>query len=103
MHVDSSPARHKSHSIVWLVHRPCLVVLLAIEYSEDGKEQVDDVQVKRDSRSNLLLNMIMPHDKLGVDQDISAEDERCHRSVDELRSAVVGKESCHEAKKYEYP
>lgn len=55
-----------------------LIVLLTVEYPEDGEEQVDNVQVKGDSRSNLLLNMIVAHDKLGVYQDVSTEDERCH-------------------------
>ena len=103
MHAMSSLARHKSHSVMLLVLKACLVVLLAVEYPEDGKEQVDDVQVKRDSRSNLLLNMIVAHNELGVHQNISTENERCHRSVDKLRSAVVGKEGCHKPKKDEYP
>ena len=77
--------------------------MLAVEYPEDGKEQVDDVQVKGDSRSDFLLNMIMAHNELSVHQDIPTEDERCHRSVDELGSAVVGKEGCHESEKDEHP
>ena len=96
------PIRHKSHSIIPLV-RACLVVLLAVEDPEDGEEQVDDVQVKRDSRSNFLFNVIMAHNELGIHQDISTEDERCHGSVDKLGSAVVGKEGCHKSKQDEYP
>ena len=88
---------------MWFSPEPCLIVLLAVEYPEDGKEQVDDVQVKRDSRSNLFLNVIVAHNKLRVHQYISAEDERCHGSVDKLRSTVVGKEGCHESEKDEYP
>lgn len=83
--------------------RACLVVLLAVEYSEDGKEQVDDVQVKRDGRSNFLFNVIMAHNELGIHQDISTEDERCHGPVDKLGSAIVGKEGCHKSKKDEHP
>ena len=81
----------------------CLVVLLAVKNPEDCKEQVDYVQVKGDSCSNLLLNMIVAHDELGVDQDIAAEDEGCHGSIDELRSAVIGEECSHESEKDEYP
>lgn len=103
MPADPPPTYHRPHSVIWLVPTACLVVLLAVEYPENGKEQVDNVQVKRDSRSNLLLNMIMTHNKLSVHQDISTEDERCHGSVDELGSAVVGKEGCHKSKKDEYP
>ena len=77
--------------------------MLAVEYPKDGKEQVDDVEVERDSRSNLLLNMIVAHDKLGVHQDVSTEDERCHGSVDKLGSAVVWKEGCDKSKKDQYP
>lgn len=103
MHTLFSPIHPKSWSIFWLLPKACLIVLLAVEDPKDGKEQVDDVQVERDSCSNLLLNMIVAHNKLGVHQDIPTEDERCHRSVDELRSAVVGKEGCHKSKKDEYP
>ena len=107
----SNPPNHACHflpsqlqvSSVICLPQLTLVVLLAVEYPEDGKEQVDNVQVKRDSRSNLLLNMVVAHDKLSVHQNISAEDERCHGSVDELGSAIVGKESCHKSKKDEYP
>lgn len=80
-----------------------LVVLLAVEDSEDGKEQVDNVQIKRDGRSNFLFNVIMAHNELSIHQDISTEDERRHGPVDKLGSAIVGKESCHESKKDEYP
>ena len=69
---------HKHHSIVELILDLCLIVLLAVKNPEDGKEQVDYVQVKGDSCSNLFLNMIVAHDELGVDQDIAAEDEGCH-------------------------
>ena len=78
MHAHSFSTPHKYHSIVELILDLCLVVLLAVENPEDGKEQVDYVQVKRDSCSDLLLNMIVAHDELGVDQDIAAEDEGCH-------------------------
>lgn len=78
MNTDSSPSSRQCHSIIQLFSNPCLVVLLAVEYPEDGKEQVDDVQVKRDSRSNLFLNVIVAHDKLGIHQDISTEYEGCH-------------------------
>ena len=103
MHTLSSPTHHKSCSIFWRLPNACLIVLLAVEDPKDGKEQVDNVKVKRDSCSNLLLNMIVAHNKLSVHQDIPTEDERCHRSVDELRSAIIGEEGCHKSKKDEYP
>lgn len=51
-----------------------LVVLLAVEDSKNGEEQVDDVQVQADSSGNLLLNMVVSHDELGVDQNVSREE-----------------------------
>ena len=47
--------------------------------------------------------MIVAHNELGVHQNISAEDEGRHRSIDKLGSAIVGEESCHEPEKDEYP
>lgn len=75
-----------------------LVVRLAIEDSEDGEEEVDDVEVKTDGRSNLLLDMIMSHNKLCVHQDIARE-YKCHNArVYKLNRAVCREEPSHESK-----
>lgn len=103
MHANPFSTRHKFRLIVWLVPTVGLVVLLAVEYSEDGKKQIDDVKVKRNSCSNLFLNMIVAHYELGINQDIPTKDKRCYRSVDELGSAIVGKEGCYESKEDEDP
>lgn len=41
-----------------------LVVLLAVQNAQDGQEQVDDIEVQADSRGDLLLDMVVSHDKL---------------------------------------
>ena len=65
-HADSHPAHYRSPWTIWLFSKPPLIVLLAVEYSKNGEEQVDDIEVKRNSRSNLLLDMIVAHDELCV-------------------------------------
>lgn len=52
-------------------HLRDLVVLLAVENSEDAEEQVDDVKVKADRGSNLFLNMVVSHNELCIYQDVS--------------------------------
>ena len=74
-----------------------LIVGLAVEDSQNSEEEVDDIKIKADSGSNLLLDMVMAHNKLGIDQDITAEDEGGSTSVDELGGRVVGEESSHES------
>ena len=103
MHVDSLSAHPRCYLNVGLTPKSGLVVLLAVEYPENGKEQIDDVQVERDSRSNLLFDMIVTHNELGVHQNVTTEDEGCHRSVNKLGRAIVWKEGCNESKKDEYP
>lgn len=43
-----------------------LVVLGAVEDSENGKEQVNDVKVEADRSSDLLLNMHVSHNHLSI-------------------------------------
>jgi len=74
-----------------------LVVLLAVEDAQDGEEEVDDVEVKADGSRNLLLDLVVSHDHLGVDQNVSTEDESTDDSVSQLKSAGVGEEGGHEA------
>ena len=40
---------------------PDLVVVLAVEDSEDSKEQVQDIKIETDTGRNLLLNVVMSH------------------------------------------
>lgn len=74
-----------------------LVVLLAVQNSEDSQEQVNDVKVKRDRGCNLLLDVVVSHDELSINQNVAAEDEGADNAVAQLDSACVGEEGCHES------
>lgn len=80
-----------------------LVVLLAVQDSENGQEQVDDIQVERDGSCNLLLNMVVSHDELCVDQNVTTEDECTNNAVSQLNGAGVREEGCHEAEDDDNP
>jgi hypothetical protein len=80
-----------------------LVIVLAVEDSQDRQEQVQNVQVKADGCGNLLLNVVVANDKLGVYQDVSREDQRSDNTVAELDSARLGEEGGHEAEDDEHP
>ena len=80
-----------------------LVVLLAIQYPQNRQEEVDHVQVQADRRRDLLLNMIVSHDKLRVNQDVAAEDERSDNTVAELEAGRLREEPGHEAEEDEDP
>ena len=47
--------------------------------------------------------MIMAHHELSINKDVSTEDEGSNTAVDQLHCAVVGEESRHESKEYQYP
>jgi hypothetical protein len=57
------------------------VVLLAVQDPENSQEQVDDIQVKADRSSNLLLHMVMTHHQLRIHKDISAKDEGTYDTI----------------------
>lgn len=80
-----------------------LVVRLAVEDAQDGEEKVDDVEVQADGGGNLLLDMVVAHNHLGVDEDVAAEDEGSKASVDELAGRAIRKEHGHESKEDEAP
>jgi hypothetical protein len=46
---------------------PALVVVLRVEDPQNREEEVDDVEVQRDGRRNLLLHVVVAHDQLRVD------------------------------------
>lgn len=80
-----------------------LVVRLAVENTQNSEEQVDDVQVQADGGGNLLLNVVVAHNHLRIDEDVAAEDEGCESAVDELAGGAVGEEHGHEAEDDEAP
>lgn len=81
----------------------CLAVVLVAQNAQDGEEQVDDVQIQRDGGGNLLLDVVVAHDELGVDEDVAGEDERRDAAVHELQRAARGEEGGHEPEDDEEP
>lgn len=82
---------------------PTLVVLLAVQDSENGQEQVDDIEVERDGCCNLLLDMVVSHDELCIDQDVTTENECTNNAVSQFNGAGVREEGCHEAEDDDNP
>ena len=79
------------------------VALLAIQDPQDSEEQVNDIEIEADRRGDFFLYVIMPHDELGVHQDISAEDEGGDDTVDQLNGATVWEEGSHESENDQDP
>jgi len=48
-----------------------LVALLRVQDAQNGKKQVDDIEVQRNGRRNLLLHMVVPHNHLRVQQNVA--------------------------------
>ncbi|KAJ8132238.1 hypothetical protein O1611_g1383 [Lasiodiplodia mahajangana] len=82
---------------------PNLVIALAVEDSQDGKEQVDDVKVKANSGCNLLFHMVLAQDELSIDQDVPREDKGSETTINQLAGATVGEEGSHEAEDDQAP
>ena len=80
-----------------------LIVLLRVQNPQNGKEQVDDIEVQRDGSSNLFLNMVVAHNQLRVNKDITGEDQGADNAVSELDFAIIRKEHSHEAEQDENP
>lgn len=79
------------------------VVLLAVEYPQDSQEQIDDIQVERDSGGNLLFNVVVSHHELCIDQYIATEDQGSNGSVNKLHLAIGWEKGGHETKEYDCP
>lgn len=79
------------------------VILLAVKNSQNSQEQVNDVQIQTDGRSDLLFNMVVAQHELSIDQDIGAEDECADPAVNQLAGAGLRKEHVHEAEEDEGP
>ena len=80
-----------------------LIVVLAVQDSEDGEEEVENVKVKADACGNLLFDVIMSHDQLSVDEDIATEDQGRNHAIYQLDSLAAGEESRHETKDDQNP
>ena len=79
------------------------VVVLAVEDSQYGQEQIDDIKVQADGGSDLLLDVVVPHDKLCVHKNVARKDQCSDNTIDELDRLSVWKESGHEAEDDKYP
>lgn len=84
-------------------NRTSLVVVLAVQDAQNRHEQVQDIQVQRDSSCNLLLNMVVAHNQLRINEDIRREHQRTKHTVDKLEGAVERQENGHEAKEDHEP
>jgi len=80
-----------------------LIIALAVEDPQDREEQIDDVQIETDGSGNLLFDMVLAKDQLGVHENIAREYERGKATVYQLASAAVGQEGGHEAEEQEAP
>ena len=80
-----------------------ILVVLVVKDSKNGEEQVNDVQVQADSGGDLLLDVELPHDELGVNEDVDAEDEGSDAAVDKIGRLGVGQEDVDEAEDDEAP
>lgn len=80
-----------------------LIILLAVENPQNCQEKIDNVQVERNCRRNLLFHMIVAHDELGVDQDVAAEDESGSTAVYQFRRTRALEEGRHKAEQYQDP
>lgn len=80
-----------------------LVAGLGVEDAQDGEEEVDDVEVEADGGGNLLLDVVLAQDHLGVDEDVGAKDEGRGAAVEQLAGGAVGEEHGHEAEEEQAP
>lgn len=80
-----------------------LVVLLAIQDPQNREEQIQNVEVQRDSGGDLFFDGVVAHDQLCVDENVAAENQRCDATVDEFDGATAGEEGCHEAEDDQHP
>lgn len=80
-----------------------VAVVLAVQDSQDGQEQIQDIQVEADAGGNLLFDVIMAHDQLGVDEDISGEDEGRDDPIHQFDGRAVWEEGRHESEQNQRP
>lgn len=80
-----------------------LVIVLRVQNAQNTQEQINNIQIQRNGRGNLLLNVVMAHDELRINEDISTENQRSNTAINELHAAIVREESSHEPEDYEQP
>ena len=80
-----------------------LVIILTIQNPQNRQKKIQDIQIQRNARGNLLLNMIMPHHQLGINKDIRGEDQRRKAPINQLDGAIGREKHSNEAKQDEEP
>lgn len=81
----------------------CLVVVLTIQDTQNGQEQVQHIQVQGNGSSNLFLDVVVAHDHLGIKEDVSREDKSTKNTVYCLHHAAEGQEHGDEAEQNQEP
>lgn len=76
---------------------------MAVENSENGEEQVDDIEVEADGSCNFLLNVVVSHDELSVHKNVSGEDQSSETAIDKLGCAGVREEGSDESEQDQCP
>lgn len=76
---------------------------MAVENSQDREEEVQNVEVERDSSGDLLFHMVVSDDQLGVHKDVATEDERSNDAVAEFNALGMWEESSHETEQDQHP
>lgn len=80
-----------------------LVVVLAVQDAQNRHEQVQDIQVQRNGRSDLLLNMVMTHNQLRINENIRGENQRAQHTINKLERAVKRKEDSYQTEEDHEP
>lgn len=88
---------------LWRPAVVCLVVVLAVQDAQNRQEQVQNIQIQRNSGSNLLLNVVVSHNKLSIHEDVAGEDQGAQHTVDELGGATKWHEHGHESEEDHEP
>jgi hypothetical protein len=86
-----------------ILSRNHLVIALAVQDPQNGQEEVNNIKIETDSRSNLLLHMIMSHNKLRVHKNIPAKNQRSNPTPHKLHGTIRREERSHEPKNYQTP
>lgn len=80
-----------------------LVIALVVQNPQNSQEQIEDIKVKRNRSGNLLLDMIVTHNQLRINKDITTEDNRNQPAINQLHGSTSGEEHGHESKQDREP
>ncbi|CAI6308623.1 unnamed protein product [Periconia digitata] len=100
---DTREARKRGENKTKQKNPSTLVVVGCVENAQNGEEQVDHIQVQRDGRRNLLLNVVVTHDQLRVYQDVARKDESADDAIAHFDPAAVREEHGHHSEQDQHP